>query len=191
MKGWWYLNPKVFTPAECAELVAYGMTKNPVVATVGHGSSSEVRPIRTSTVRWLDSAAVELKPLVSRLEKLFFEANVKMFGFDYHSFHELQFTEYLASNAGHYDWHEDNCWVPNAATADVFDRKLSLVVQLSAPESYAGGRLELERDNLKDTQFVNQGDVIIFPSFLRHRVTPVTSGVRYSLVSWVKGPRFK
>jgi PKHD-type hydroxylase len=35
------------------------------------------------------------------------------------------------------------------------------------------------------------GDALVFPSFLRHRVTPVSRGVRYSLVTWIEGPQWR
>lgn len=72
-----------------------------------------------------------------------------------------------------------------------FDRKISMVIQLSKPEQYEGGRLELANDPLPADKFVNQGDIIFFPAFNRHRVLPVTRGIRYSLVTWFVGPKFK
>ena len=64
-------------------------------------------------------------------------------------------------------------------------RKLSISVQLSRSEDYEGGELQFKvgSDEIVATQ--DPGSVIIFPSYIRHRVTPVTSGVRHSLVQWV------
>lgn len=191
MRGWWYLFHKAFTPIECSELIAYAQTHKPVQATIGHGGKSEVHSMRSSTVRWLDASDPNIIRLTLRLKKIFLEANTKMFGVDYHDFYELQFTEYPSSTGGHYDWHEDNCWKPAPEKFNMWDRKLSLVVQLSAPDSYSGGKLEFERDPLGAGQFCNQGDVIVFPSINRHRVTPVTAGMRYSLVTWAVRPRWK
>ncbi len=191
MRGWWYLFHKVLSPIDCADIIAYAQNNKPVQATVGHGGSNTVHPMRSSTVRWLDSADPNLAALNAKLRKCLLEANTKMFGVDYQDFYELQFTEYPATTNGHYDWHEDNCWKPSPDKANPWDRKLSLVVQLSAPESYAGGKLEFDRDPLAEGQFVNQGDIIVFPSINRHRVTPVTAGLRYSLVTWAVGPRWK
>ena len=161
MKGWWYSIPKAFTPLECAELVAYAQTKPAQAATIGHGGKLAADQMRRSTVRWLDAADAHLLPLTARLNKMLLEANSKMFGVDYHGFHELQFTEYNANNEGHYDWHEDNCWKPAPERHEPWDRKLSLVVQLSAAEAYQGGRLELDRDPLPQDRFTQQGDVIV------------------------------
>ena len=41
------------------------------------------------------------------------------------------------------------------------------------------------------TEIRPQGSVIVFPSFVWHRVTPVTKGTRYSLVLWTCGQPFR
>ncbi len=87
------------------------------------------------------------------------------------------------SQAGHYDWHID------LGEEYYSNRKLSLSVQLSDPADYDGGELEFKAtDELAPRQ---QGALIAFPSYLLHRVRPVTRGRRYSLVSWVSGPPFR
>ncbi|MEQ1865243.1 MAG: 2OG-Fe(II) oxygenase, partial [Micropepsaceae bacterium] len=73
-------------------------------------------------------------------------------------------------------------------------RKVSVVVQLSPPESYRGGRLEFLDDDFgvfKADGFVPQGSVAVFASLLKHRVTPVKEGERRSLTAWFKGPAFR
>ena len=129
--------------------------------------------------------------LFARISACLLDANRRAFGVDYHDFLEVQFTEYHGSKAGHYDWHEDCTLKPDYSSAHLWDRKLSVVIQLSSPTGYEGGRLELDRDPLPADQFVGQGDLIVFPSLLRHRVTPVTAGVRHSLVTWAIGPRWR
>ena len=70
-----------------------------------------------------------------------------------------------------------------------YDRKLSVVVQLSNSNNYSGGQLEF-KETEAPSQFSTQGSIIVFPSYLQHRVTEVTEGVRYSLVCWAEGPRW-
>jgi PKHD-type hydroxylase len=70
---------------------------------------------------------------------------------------------------------------------DAAGRKISLIVQLSADDCYSGGRLVLFGDEAMPK---SQGTVCIFPSWLPHRVEPLTAGVRYTLVAWAKGPPF-
>ena len=68
-------------------------------------------------------------------------------------------------------------------------RKLSMTVILSNPTDYDGGEFIFESTG--DEVFKNQGTIIVFPSFIRHRVNPVTKVIRYSLVNWFEGPAFK
>ena len=72
-------------------------------------------------------------------------------------------------------------------------RKVSFSVQLSNPSDYEGGDLRFYRHST--TKFMeapkDKGTLILFPSWTIHEVTPVTAGTRYSLVSWVNGPRWK
>jgi PKHD-type hydroxylase len=77
-------------------------------------------------------------------------------------------------------------------------RKLSMTLNLNAPGDYEGGNLKFDFGHHSDgEQFYEcdeirpQGSMIVFPSFLDHCVTPVTSGVRYSLVLWSLGEPFK
>ena len=43
---------------------------------------------------------------------------------------------------------------------------------------------------LEEIPRLEEGSIIVFPSFVEHRVTPVTEGIRYSLVSWFVGPLY-
>jgi len=78
----------------------------------------------------------------------------------------------------HDSWHQDY---------GVHDMtKLSLVAILSS--NFTGGQLEFLN---YETPTLNAGDVIVFPSFVPHRVTPVTSGQRLVAAGFISGPRFR
>ena len=96
----------------------------------------------------------------------------------------VQYTQYY-ENGGHYDWHTDNGPYPFNT------RKISITVQLSDPNEYDGGDLELWNGGNIKTVFRGRGATILFPSFIMHRVTPVTQGLRKSLVLWVGGEHYK
>jgi PKHD-type hydroxylase len=68
-------------------------------------------------------------------------------------------------------------------------RKLSCVVQLTDPADYLGGDLVFPDEATVADR--TRGAMVVFPSFLRHQVTPVLSGVRHALVLWVHGPTFR
>ena len=77
-------------------------------------------------------------------------------------------------------------------------RKLSMTLNLTTPDQYKGGNLKFDfgphmgSRRFKTCQEIRpQGSMIVFPSFLHHQVTPVTSGTRYSLVIWSLGKPFK
>ena len=86
----------------------------------------------------------------------------------------------------HYDWHVDSF------NPDEFgnQRKLSAVLILSNPEDYEGGLLEI-KDLDTPLPKLPKGSIIVFPSVLPHRVTVVTSGVRFTAVAWAMGPAFR
>jgi hypothetical protein len=71
-------------------------------------------------------------------------------------------------------------------------RKLSFTVQLSDPDSYEGGDVQMMDDsNLLYTVPRERGTIVVFDSRTKHRVRKVTKGVRRSLVGWCVGPRWR
>ena len=96
----------------------------------------------------------------------------------------LQVGRYDSSNGGFYDWHTD------LGTSSP-TRKLSVSIQLSSPADYDGGDLELMYKPVPTKLDRARGSIIIYPSFMLHRVTPVTRGTRWSLVAWVLGRRWR
>ena len=67
-------------------------------------------------------------------------------------------------------------------------RKLSSILFLSDPNEYVGGQLVMQysKEDFKIEQ--KYGRMVVFPSFIMHKVTPIESGVRNSLVNWFSGP---
>ena len=188
MTAWWQYFKQALTKDECEWLIQYAMTHSCIDSVVGHGSDPvKDRSLRRSKVRWLSRTDPALSELFTRIADMGQRANSNAFGFAIDGFPHVQFTEYHADDEGTYGWHEDNSFI-NATPSD---RKMSMVIQLSDPESYTGGKLLLKRDPLPDGTFCNQGDAIFFPSFNTHMVTPVKLGVRYSLVTWFVGPHFR
>lgn len=98
---------------------------------------------------------------------------------------EVQIGRYVDS--GFYNWHIDGD-IPDKGN---YQRKLSCSIQLSDPDSYEGGDIILRTPSEEYTVPRAQGTVVVFPSFVSHKVTPVTKGERYSAVSWMRGPAFK
>lgn len=124
--------------------------------------------------------------LYNRLRYIVQSLNGEYYGFDIHGLCEsLQFSIYNSDKQGHYDWHQD------AGGNTDTPRKLSLVLQLSDPEEYDGGNLEILSSRDPTVIEKQKGLAVVFPSYILHRVTPVTSGVRKTLVAWITGPKFR
>lgn len=130
-------------------------------------------------------------------------ANRQNFLYDIDGFdgETMQYTSY--SPGEYYGWHQDtglgSMSVPGEDAQEVFlmkncerVRKLSFIMQLSNPDEYSGGEVQLMRDTGK-TFFLpkERGTIIVFDSRTRHRAKAVKSGTRKSLVGWVSGPRWK
>jgi PKHD-type hydroxylase len=99
----------------------------------------------------------------------------------------IQYTTYAAARADHCGWHHDQHDSPGH-----LPRKLSLVVLLSDETEYEGGDFEVFVDQSPQPIGVRtKGALIVFPSFVQHRVTPVTKGYRQSLVAFLVGPKFR
>lgn len=188
MNSWWRCFYSAFTPNECQSIIEYAQKIPEADGAIGYGGKTILdKGFRESTIRWMRRDDPHINWIFERMQSLMLKANSEAFGFDIQGFNEIQFTEYHSNLSGHYNWHTDNNWKKNTP----YDRKLSMVIQLSNRDNYEGGRLELENDPLPDNVFRDVGDVIVFPSFNKHRVTNVTKGTRYSLVTWFVGPKFR
>lgn len=192
MNQWWQYWPGKLSPAFCSDLITRALTIDPDPGKVGSlENQRQDEKIRRSVIRWLPKSDVRFSGLFHIIEKTVNEGNKNAFGFDLSYFNDVQFTEYDAMYEGHYTWHQDTVWGANT----FHQRKLSLVIQLSNPDSYTGGDLEFLKEDCihlpKYEDIRKQGTIILFPSFLKHRVTSVTSGKRYSLVTWIEGPNFR
>ncbi|GFM31490.1 2OG-Fe(II) oxygenase [Novosphingobium sp. PY1] len=186
MKNVWEVWPTALTKAECDAITKRALSYPQQDATVGFADQRRANSgHRTSQIRWLD--ANREKDIVSRIMTFVSSSNRTNFGADIVAPFDLQFTQYNATNAGHYDWHQD-VWLESPRP---FDRKLSVVVQLSEPDEYNGGEFEFFGLQNPGATFANRGSMLIFPSFLQHRVLPVVNGKRQSLVTWVEGPKWR
>lgn len=189
MKAWYYHFKEKLTEMECENLKNYALQQPFQVGKVG-GDNQLNESIRKSDVVFLKRNDPQLYWLFDRLALTLLEANDRCFNFALNNYPNLsyvgaQFTQYSAEDQQRYDWHSDVDLVADERT----QRKLSLCVQLSDPKTYSGGAFEMETSSLECGHFSSLGDVIVFPSFIKHRVTSVTSGTRHSLVNWYLGPQ--
>jgi PKHD-type hydroxylase len=176
--------PDAFFAAECERLLAV-VAAAPAndARLVGRQTDHDQR--RASLV-WVEDL-YEVDWVMDRIITLAAEANRTVFNFSLAEFAEsAQVAGYDAGVGGHFDWHSDIGDGPLAGK-----RKLTMVVQLSDPADYQGGRLEIIPSGhvvLADTA---RGAAVLFPSYLLHRVAPVTRGQRHSLTIRAHGPAFR
>lgn len=117
------------------------------------------------------------------------ELNNHFYNFEIYGYDAFQYTKYLSSENGKYNYHTDTVFGKNKPITMTNTRKLSAVVLLSEPEEdFTGGEFEIFLHGKVPMQ---KGQLILFPSFMVHKVNEVTSGERKSLVVWVEGPKFK
>ncbi|MFP4274325.1 MAG: 2OG-Fe(II) oxygenase, partial [Paracoccaceae bacterium] len=162
-----------FSARDCARIVALAKTVPATEARLV--GAQRAHNIRRAELSWLDEAEGG-DWVMERIMDLVREANRDVFGFDLTDFAESpQVAIYDGRRAGHFDWHADIGDGPLARR-----RKLTLVVQLSDPADYAGGRLEIMPGTQVRAADRAQGSATLFPAFLLHRVTPVTKGLRRS-----------
>ena len=166
---------------------------------------------RNSNVTWIDESdkdgALPWSELTDHVAKQIHSINNKYWKFDLSKSEPLQYSIY--NEGDYYDWHNDQ---RESVYEDGLVRKLSFTVFLN--EDYDDGDFEivelsaakelpkLNVENVSATLLVNEGGMItgpqpsagtmiVFPSYLWHRVKPVIKGPRKSLVGWFLGKPFK
>lgn len=157
-------------------------------AEVGSTSAGIVdKNIRNSKISWMGytNDTVEIWNKILNVINM---VNHQYFHYDLSGCHEpAQLTLYNSNNQEHYNWHTDCSLSDNNVP-----RKLSMSLLLSDTSEFTGGELELLVDSERPVQLSQvKGRAWFFPSYTLHRVAPVTSGIRRSLVLWVGGPNFK
>ena len=142
---------------------------------------------RSSTIKWINANMPETTWILSRVGEEILKLNNQFYNYDLYGFDSLQLTEY--KTGGYYDWHMDT--LIGLRDNQSPPRKLSATILLN--DDYKGGEFEFFNgfQNAPDVPELKKGSIVVFPSFMYHRVAPVTEGTRYSLVAWVLGPLFK
>lgn len=190
MNAEWALYQNVLSPEECDLVIQQCLQKELHEAQVGClGIANKVdshRKSKTNFMYYDDNTQWLFKKLCEKAS----EANAEYFKFDITNISNLQFTEYDESYQGEFKKHIDVFWINNDPH---YHRKLTLILQLSDPETYEGGDFQFYGvHNYPNPSYLRQrGTVFIFPCFLEHVVMPVTKGTRYSLAGWIEGPKWK
>ena len=212
LTNYFYYWESAIPPRICDMIVRYGkeQKKNEVTAITGglgrdrdlnkapltKDEIKDLKKKRDSNIVWFNDRWVyrEIQPYVHQANK---NAGWN-FNWDYSE--SCQFTIYKKGQ--YYDWHCDSWDKPYAVDGPTKGkiRKLSVTVSLTDPKEYKGGELQFDfrqqdpdkpRDIRTCTEILPKGSLVVFPSFVWHRVKPVTKGIRHSLVVWNLGYPFQ
>jgi|TARA_R110002020_G_scaffold178227_2_gene371138 PKHD-type hydroxylase len=204
---YWYFDG-ILPHRFCDELIKYGNHHEDQLAMTGdqHDKTSKGIPLNETDIKNLkkkrDSRVVWLSDpwIYKEIHPYVHGANRNAgWNFDWTWSEACQFTKYKTGQ--YYGWHTDS-WAKeyrehNNINYNGKTRKLSVSVLLSDPSDYKGGDLQFknkmqeEGDELWEPPSLKKGSIIVFPSFIWHRVKPVTDGIRYSLVVWNLGAPFR
>jgi PKHD-type hydroxylase len=175
----------ILTPEQCKIVMDTGRSLKPEKALVGMGNNEKNYDTdkRVTTISWIPPK--KLPPLYDTLDTFIQKATRNHFGFeDIRITESVQYTEY--PTGGFYGWHMDTDVV---GLHEPPVRKISMTILLNHESEFEGGDLEI-LDEGKSAP-LTQGNAICFASFLRHRVKPITKGIRKSLVVWFGGTPFR
>lgn len=179
VENWAYWD-NLFTPEECEKIIKVGISRHQIIGTT---INNDIEKVRKSNISWLVPDD-DTRWVFERVAAVITNLNERFFKFELTGMAEgFQFTTYEAPG-GKYDKHIDKFLHKPV-------RKLSFVLQLTDPSKYTGGDLELFFSDKAEKIPRDIGYAVLFPSYVLHRVTPVTKGTRHSLVSWITGPSFK
>lgn len=174
-----------FTSSELDRIEALGDALTLGKATLeGRADEDEYADIRITQTAWIPPSP-ETKWIYDRMQAAIRTINDQVWQFAVSGFSEhFQYTVYHGSEGGHFDWHVDQ--------GDLIkSRKISLSLQLTDPSEYEGCELQLNGGRQIQTAPKERGMLIAFPSYVLHRVTPITRGTRKAVVVWTTGPRFR
>jgi|TARA_R110002060_G_C2120549_1_gene98681 PKHD-type hydroxylase len=204
LKNYYWYFPSAIPKRICDEISKYGKQLQEQIAVTGSTGKKklnlkqekDLKKVRNSNVAWMNDRWIynEIQPYIHQAN-----ANAE-WNFQWDRSESCQFTKYKKGQF--YDWHCDSFdrpYVSKDPNEHGKIRKLSVTVTLSDPKDYTGGELEFDFRNVnpnkkpnirKCTEILPKGSLVVFPSFVWHRVCPVKSGERNSLVIWNLGTPF-
>ena len=175
----------VFTTKQCERFIELCDTIESQKGTITTQNSVD-DSYRSSTVRWLPYPQVDsrFQEIYDKVQEVAIHINNTFLKFDIMGLGEnIQYGVYEEND--HYNWHMDvGPWQQSV-------RKFSLSILLNHPSEFEGGDLMFKLGRGEDKLNLRLGDCCYFPSYFLHKVTPITKGVRKSLVVWITGPPYK
>ena len=178
MKYDYFLYKKFLTPKEIKQILT-AFNKHTLTDFVDDPDPNAIKTARVRITRYM-----YVKKILKNVIELIHDTNNKYFGFNLprkNDYSVVHLNEYLPNDFVGYDWHMDD--------SKNFSEDFKLTVLINLSKQYTGGEFKLF--SCPKINFFDPGDVLIFKSFLTHKVEKITSGERKTLTFWMEGPCFK
>lgn len=183
---WWFYEKNVIDESTICKIENYLEGKD----LISNQEMNDVydKNIRSSEIYWMhqEGDEDELMPIYTEVTYKMRQINDCMWKYRVNGWEPFQYSQYDESYSGHFNWHIDVH--PKFNVDDPDPRKISFSVGLSNINDYDGGDFMIKIDRNEKVFKLDRGDVIAFPSWMLHKVSPVTRGMRRTLVGWGNGP---
>tara|TARA_E500000331_G_scaffold29436_1_gene24762 strand:- start:1081 stop:1677 length:597 start_codon:yes stop_codon:yes gene_type:complete len=183
---WWFYEKNVIDESTICKIENYLEGKD----LISNQEMNDVynKNIRSSEIYWMhqEGDEDELMPIYTEVVYKMRQINDCMWKYRVNGWEPFQYSQYDESYSGHFNWHIDVH--PKFNVDDPDPRKISFSVGLSNINDYDGGDFMIKIDINEKVFKLDRGDVIAFPSWMLHKVSPVTRGMRRTLVGWGNGP---
>ena len=161
------------------EYVSHQKLEN--AGTVIPNNSDNSNQLRSTKIHWMTNEKYKdsLLPIYQEIGAIVRRINDSMWGYSYNGYESFQYSEYEVGD--HFNWHNDQANFTGPT------RKISFSLGLSNSNEYEGGDLVIKTSFKENHYKLDRGDIIVFPSWVLHKVTSVTKGKRRVVVGWGEG----
>lgn len=187
------VDERAFSSEEVDKIQSYCNTLE-----ISPGKLFETNPdysTRTAFTAWLSNPTPETQWFYDKLNGIIEKHNDELFNLDITGIPYIQYAVYPPG--GHHDFHMDVCF-DNPRQYDWYInehfRKLTVVIMLTEPGvDFGGGDFNINMSMERTPYWIplSKGSMLIFPSYILHKVCPVEWGVRRTLTTWVLGPKLR
>ena len=176
-----FVGRKLFDDKIISDIEEYISHQELEKAKVLHLNRKSADKARSSMIHWMNNEAYKdfLMPIYDIISRNVRMINDGMWRYNYEGYGVFQYSEYTEGD--HFNWHIDQIEIKGES------RKVSFSLGISDESEYEGGDLGFKAAEEEDYYKIGRGDIIAFPSWMLHKVTPVTKGKRRVLVGWGEG----
>ena len=176
-----FVGRKIFDDKIISDIEEYISHQELEKAKVLHLNRKSADKARSSMIHWMNNEDYKdfLMPIYDIISRNVRMINDGMWRYNYEGYGVFQYSEYTEGD--HFNWHIDQIAVKGES------RKISFSLGISDESEYEGGDLGFKAAEEEDYYKIGRGDIIAFPSWMLHKVTPVTKGKRRVVVGWGEG----